>query len=444
MQQLGEHANCGDGVKESGFSYDPSEFMKNGIYFYNFSWYDFSVGSLGSIMDAVIVIQFALLQGKVAIHCHAGLGRTGVIIACYLIFNNRMSASEAINYVRHKRPGSVQTEIQVCTVMDFEKFISPYRMVFCTSELTFSLETFLLHQRALLHGRECKILKNIPKILFVCFRKLFLLTKEEKSTTGNIKSGHLTTTCGSSGDRSTRFDRSFLGDNVIEVAPRLDEMKNDGDSFNENSLPERTETVHSSTESSSISINLLLSVRPAVRNVVLALLTERYSEDLDMEVDRWKKRFNTEPGTWNEFTEKVDDPLVISKLAFDWLQCLKYPILRTEDLQRLSDNYSDNILETLELFPIPVACTLTFLARFLVSLRPLPADVESLLISRFLDVLTQSRVAYPPHIRTHSSQDSGSLCTILLELREIGITLITDLLNHVAARIIGRDFGGRI
>ena len=56
----------------------------------------------------VKVVDFALRGGKVAIHCHAGLGRTGVLIACYLVYSQRMSGDEAITHVRSNRCVAVE------------------------------------------------------------------------------------------------------------------------------------------------------------------------------------------------------------------------------------------------------------------------------------------------------------------------------------------------
>ena len=40
-------------------------------------------------------------------HCKAGLGRTGVLICCYMIKHFGFSAEEAMGYIRVCRPGSV-------------------------------------------------------------------------------------------------------------------------------------------------------------------------------------------------------------------------------------------------------------------------------------------------------------------------------------------------
>jgi len=53
---------------------------------FNFGWPDFGVPSFGSMMDMVKVMCASLKDGgKAAVHCHAGLGRTGMLLACYLM-----------------------------------------------------------------------------------------------------------------------------------------------------------------------------------------------------------------------------------------------------------------------------------------------------------------------------------------------------------------------
>ena len=44
------------------------------VFFYNYGWQDYSFGTMVGIADVVRVMQFELAKGKVAIHCHAGLG----------------------------------------------------------------------------------------------------------------------------------------------------------------------------------------------------------------------------------------------------------------------------------------------------------------------------------------------------------------------------------
>ncbi|MFO8051125.1 MAG: dual specificity protein phosphatase family protein [Thermoplasmatota archaeon] len=50
-------------------------------------------------------------QGAIMVHCAAGMGRTGTIMALYLV-EKGMEPSRAISFVRQKRYGSIQTTAQ--------------------------------------------------------------------------------------------------------------------------------------------------------------------------------------------------------------------------------------------------------------------------------------------------------------------------------------------
>ncbi|KAM3608544.1 uncharacterized protein V6R79_000791 [Siganus canaliculatus] len=176
MQLPGEHAHCGPPLEpKSGFTYSPQIFMDNDIYFYNFGMQDFGVSSLVGVIDAVKVLAFAVSEGRVAVHCHAGLGRTGVLIACYLIFTLRISPSEAVHYVRLKRPRSIQTRSQISQVFDFARLLGTQLVQYPDLSLRhgapFTLQHYLNRQALLLHGQEARTLRHTPKVVYLlCVR----------------------------------------------------------------------------------------------------------------------------------------------------------------------------------------------------------------------------------------------------------------------------------
>ncbi|XP_062928285.1 protein tyrosine phosphatase domain-containing protein 1 [Mobula hypostoma] len=179
LQVPGEHCHCGDPLElKSGFSYLPEIFMENDIYFFNFGMTDFGVSSLVRILDAVKVTSFAVQEGNVAVHCHAGLGRTGVLIACYLVYATRVSPCEAVQYVRIKRPFSIQTRTQIDLVFDFAQFVDSQRTVFTgvnPHAHPVTLQQHLYRQQYLLHGYEARRLKYVPKMVdYACKRLLQL------------------------------------------------------------------------------------------------------------------------------------------------------------------------------------------------------------------------------------------------------------------------------
>ena len=86
---------------------------------------DLTAPDVDKIDTAVDFIHKAI-NGKeaVMVHCAAGMGRAGTILACYLMKYQNYTAKDAVKKLRNERPGSIQSEIQEMAVHMYEKHIS--------------------------------------------------------------------------------------------------------------------------------------------------------------------------------------------------------------------------------------------------------------------------------------------------------------------------------
>ncbi|MEO8955721.1 MAG: dual specificity protein phosphatase family protein [Ktedonobacteraceae bacterium] len=77
--------------------------------------------TLHEMHQAVSILHTSLKNSQpVVVHCEAGLGRTGTIIAGYLTTRG-LPAQEAIDSLRKQRPGSIETEEQEAAIHDYER-----------------------------------------------------------------------------------------------------------------------------------------------------------------------------------------------------------------------------------------------------------------------------------------------------------------------------------
>lgn len=80
---------------------------------------DMTAPTVDQLEDAVEFMESEIRQGgKVAVHCLAGQGRTGTVLAAFLVGRGD-DASDAVARVRELRPGSIETVAQELSVHRF-------------------------------------------------------------------------------------------------------------------------------------------------------------------------------------------------------------------------------------------------------------------------------------------------------------------------------------
>ena len=171
LQRPGEHPYCGPNALDplSGFSYSPSIFTSEGIKVKLSGWKDMDVpDSLYFMLDIIkeIYQMIKIKKKKVLVHCHAGNGRTGIVVACYLIYTYNYDAEEAVKILRSFRKKCIEKNAQMKYCIKFKQFIVQLRRIF-TSE-KYDVDYFIKHQSDLsMEDSHKKIF--IPKIIWICF-----------------------------------------------------------------------------------------------------------------------------------------------------------------------------------------------------------------------------------------------------------------------------------
>ena len=98
--------------------HDPSRLRLHGLREVHLPVRDFVAPSPDQIERGLDAVLETLAAGEAAaVHCGGGLGRTGTLLACYLITSGEVvGAEEALRQVRALRPGSVETPAQAAAV----------------------------------------------------------------------------------------------------------------------------------------------------------------------------------------------------------------------------------------------------------------------------------------------------------------------------------------
>ncbi|KAJ8402826.1 hypothetical protein AAFF_G00361400 [Aldrovandia affinis] len=85
---------------------------------------DFCAPSIDQIERFLSIVEEANSKGEgVAVHCLLGHGRTGTMLACYLVKERRITGIDAINEIRRIRRGSIETHEQEKAVVQFHHHI---------------------------------------------------------------------------------------------------------------------------------------------------------------------------------------------------------------------------------------------------------------------------------------------------------------------------------
>ena len=104
--------------------------MNNGIQYFNTYWKDLKTPSNEVTVKIVQLIHKIIVEGgphrskKVLVHCHAGQGRTAIIIGAYLLYSGIATTGvEAVSLSKKGRPKLFSNSYNTKFVHNFATFL---------------------------------------------------------------------------------------------------------------------------------------------------------------------------------------------------------------------------------------------------------------------------------------------------------------------------------
>ena len=87
---------------------------------------DYKAPTIAELKSTTVFLESEIESNRrpVLVHCAAGKGRTGTILAAYLLKKEHLNAEEAIRKIRKLRPGSIQTQIQEDAIRQYASSLS--------------------------------------------------------------------------------------------------------------------------------------------------------------------------------------------------------------------------------------------------------------------------------------------------------------------------------
>ncbi|KAH0818267.1 hypothetical protein GEV33_004524 [Tenebrio molitor] len=394
LQSPKEHASCGHPLEDSGFSYDPNIFMEHNIYYYNFAWKDYGDATLVGLLNMVKVLAFAITEGRVAIHCHAGLGRTGVLIACYLVYSLRIVHCICERILK----------LCGCWIDEFPLSNTPLTFDFLFTKLTGKIQRY---------ESTYSLCSNSSDSLFT--NDLKSPSEEMSSPTSPNPSEN--------GDPSDSFSElsTLDGDEISEellIENRCFQELETQKCFNQD-LTEKSVAI----QDINVAVNALLLDYSTLTN------------ETKKKIKQYQVEINSSQLGWSKLAIETD-LILLSMLLFEWIEGLKHPVIRREGFENIVVHYKQPEI-CFQKFSPEEAYLIEYLLRFISKINPISKDNQDYLIKRIISACSQQtlliREKMKPIDKGFKKLRDGTLaCTLeffqsLFELIEVHHSLKTSV-----------------